>query len=465
MIASAAARHNNGTPRPRFHKIAPARAMTARGAAIALAAPRRDHSAMMKLRLFIAGSGHHIAAWRDPKTDAQAVLNLRHYTDMARLAERAGFDLLFTADTNAVFGPDDIEVWSHTTGALRLEPLTLLAALAVATECIGLVSTATTTYLEPYHVARLFASLDQLSGGRAGWNLVTSQAAAEALNFSRPSHAPHDERYRRAAEFAEVVLGLWDSFEDDAIVADKTSGRYFDPEKLHFLDHAGAHFSVRGPLTITRSPQGRPVIVHAGQSAPGRDLAGAIAEVVFTVQQDLAEASAFYADMKARARSHGRAPDHIKIMPGVMTVVGNTRAEADAKYARLQALIHPTLGLKTLSEIVGMDLQQYPLDGPLPEPPGASANPHLGRRQVVLDLARRERLSIRQLYMRVAGARAHRTICGTAADIADSLEEWYRTGAADGFNVMPLTFPEGLEDFCSAVNSGIAASRSFPNRL
>ena len=404
---------------------------------------------MMKLGLFIAGSGHHIAAWRDPNTDAEAVLSLRHYADMARLAERGCFDLLFTADTNATFGPDDIDVWSHTTGALRLEPLTLLSALAVMTERIGLVSTATTTYLEPYHVARLFASLDQISLGRAGWNLVTSQAAAEALNFNRASHVPHGERYDRAAEFAEVVLGLWDSWEDGAVAADKASGLYFHPERLHFLNHAGAQFAVRGPLTIKRSPQGRPVIVHAGQSEAGRELAAAIAEVIFTVQQDLDEARSFYADMKARAQKHGRSPEHMKIMPGVMTVVGRTREEAEAKYARLQALIHPVLGVKTLSDIVGMDLSSYPLDGPLPEPP--RTNTQQGRQKVVLDMARRENLTIRELYMRVSGARAHRTICGTAAEIADTLEEWYRTGAADGFNIMPLTFPEGLEDFVGAV--------------
>jgi N-acetyl-S-(2-succino)cysteine monooxygenase len=404
---------------------------------------------MMKLGLFIAGSGHHIAAWRDPHTDAEAILSLEHYAEMARAAERSCFDLLFTADTNATFGPDDIDVWSRTTGALRLEPLTLLSALAATTERIGLVSTATTTYLEPYHVARLFASLDQISKGRAGWNLVTSQAAAEALNFSRAAHAPHGERYDRAAEFAEIVLGLWDSWEADAIVADKASGLYFHPDKLHFLDHAGAHFSVRGPLTIKRSPQGRPVMVHAGQSEAGRELAAAVAEVIFTVQQDIGEARRFYADMKARAARHGRSPDHIKIMPGVMTVLGRTQGEAVAKYERLQQLIHPVLGIKTLSEIVNMDLTPYPLDGPLPEPP--QTNTQQGRQKVVLDMARREGLTIRELYMRVSGARAHRTICGTAAEIADSLEEWYRTGAADGFNIMPLTFPEALDDFTGAV--------------
>ena len=405
---------------------------------------------MMKLGLFIAGSGHHSAAWRDPGTDPQAVLTFQHYAEMARVAERACFDLLFTADTNAVFGPDDVNVWSRTTGAVRLEPLTLLSGLAALTERIGLVSTATTTYLEPYHVARLFASLDLISNGRAGWNLVTSQAAAEAFNFNRAAHLPHDERYERAHEFAEIVLGLWDSWEDDAIVADKASGLYFDPEKLHFLNHVGKHFSVRGPLTMKRSPQGRPVIVQAGQSDAGRTLAAEIAEIVFTVQQDLEEGRDFYADMKARAARFGRAPDSLVIMPGVMTAIGRTRGEAEAKYARLQSLIHPALGIKTLSDMFGMDLSPFPIDGPLPEQPPHSETQQ-GRQRLLLDMAKRENLTIRQIMQRVVGQRAHRTICGTPADIADALELWYRNGAADGFNILPLTFPEGLNDFVELV--------------
>jgi N-acetyl-S-(2-succino)cysteine monooxygenase len=400
---------------------------------------------MMKLGLFLAGGGHHIAAWRDPDVEAAANQSIRFYADAARTAERGRFDLVFNADTAAIFGPDDVNVWCRTAGALRLEPLTMLAALAMVTERIGLVSTATTTYWEPYHVARFFASLDQISGGRAGWNLVTSQAASEAFNFSRAEHSPHADRYERAAEFAQVVLGLWDTWEEDAVVADKESGLYFDPAKLHLLNHQGKHFAVRGPLTVRRSPQGRPVIVQAGQSDTGRELAAAIAEVIFTVQQDLEAARDYYADVKRRAAQHGRAPDAIKILPGIMPVIGRTTAEAEAKYERLQSLIHPALGIAVLSDMYGMDLTPYPLDGPLPDPPHGTANQQ-GRRMLLIDLARRESLTIRQLYRRVAGARAHRTICGTAAEIADSLELWYRRGAADGFNILPLTFPRGLED-------------------
>jgi alkanesulfonate monooxygenase len=403
----------------------------------------------MKLGLFVSGPGHHVAAWRDPNVEPDAGQSLRHYIEIAQLGERGRFDFLFNADSNSTFGPDDVNVWKRTTASLRLEPLTLMSALAAVTTHIGLVSTATTTYLEPFHVARLFASLDQLSGGRAGWNLVTSSAASEALNFSHAAHAPHSERYARAAEFVRVVMGLWDSWEDDAFVLDKAEGLFFDPAKLHRLDHKGEYFSVRGPLMMRRSPQGRPIVVQAGQSEAGRALAAATAEVIFTVQQELGPAQDFYADIKKRAAKLGRAPEHIAIMPGILVVVGATRREAEQKYEALQSLIHPELGVATLSDMVGMDLSGYPLDGHLPEVP--LSNTQQGRQRVVLDLARRDGLTIRQLYQRVSGARAHRSIYGTPTEIADSLELWYRSGAADGFNIMSLTFPEGLRDFVDHV--------------
>ena len=404
---------------------------------------------MMKLGLFVSGPGHHVAAWRDPNVEPDAGQSLKHYIEIAQLGERGRFDFLFNADSNSTFGPDDVNVWKRTIASLRLEPLTLMSALAAVTTHIGLVSTATTTYLEPFHVARLFASLDQLSGGRAGWNLVTSSAASEALNFSHAAHAPHADRYARAAEFVQVVTGLWDSWEDDAFVLDKAEGLFFDPAKLHMLNHKGEHFAVRGPLMMRRSLQGRPVVVQAGQSEAGRALAAATAEVIFTVQQELGAAQDFYADIKKRAAALGRKPEHILIMPGVLAVVGKTRREAEAKFEKLQALIHPELGVATLSDMVGMDLSAYPLDGPLPEVP--LSNTQQGRQRIVIDLARHEGLTIRQLYQRVSGARAHRILFGTAAEIADSLELWYRSGAADGFNIMSLTFPEGLCDFVDYV--------------
>ena len=399
---------------------------------------------MMKLGMFLEGTGHHVAAWRDPDVDPHGRVSLAHFLDIARLAERGKFDLLFMADTNATFGADDVESWTRTTAGTRLEPITLLAAMAAVTERIGLVATATTTYYEPFHVARFFASLDQISGGRAGWNLVTSLAIAEAYNFGRETHPHHGDRYARAREFAKVVLGLWDSWEDGAVVADKDSGIYFDRAKLHFLNHKGKHFSVRGPLMVQRSPQGHPVIVQAGQSDDGRDLASETAEVTFTVQQDLESGRAFYADIKRRAAAYGRPPNAIKVMPGVMTVIGQTRAEAAAKYERLQALLSPELAVKDLSSYFGFDMSSLPLDGPVPDP-----HPDIeqkGRVKVMVELARRENLTIRQLYKRVYGQRGHRVVIGTPVEVADALETWYRGGAADGFNIMPLTMPRGLED-------------------
>jgi N-acetyl-S-(2-succino)cysteine monooxygenase len=404
---------------------------------------------MMKLGLFLYGPGHHIASWRDPDAEPDANGSLRHYVEITQRAERALFDFAFNADSNSTFGPDDIEIWKRTTVAIRLEPLTLLGALAAVTERIGLVSTATTTYLDPFHVARMFATLDQLSQGRIGWNVVTSSAASEALNFSHDKHAAHADRYERAAEFIQVAQGLWDSFEDDAHVLDKAKGLFFEPAKLHMLNHKGKHFSVRGPLMVPRSPQGQPIIVQAGQSDAGLELAARTAEVLFTVQQYLATAKAFYADLKARVARCGRAPDSIKVMPGVLTVWGRTKDEAQEKFDRLQALIHPELGVAMLSDIVGLDLSPFPLDGPLPDVP--LSNTQQGRQKVVVDMARSEGLTIRQLYKRVATARGHRVVLGTAADIADALEEWYRAGAADGFNIMPQVLPSGMMEFAEHV--------------
>jgi len=404
---------------------------------------------MMKLGLFLEGIGHHVAAWRDPDTDPHSKLDLDHYIDIARTGERGKFDLLFMADTNATFGADDAEVWVRQSSGARLEPLTLLGALAGVTKSIGLVATMTTTYYEPFTIARFFASLDQISKGRAGWNLVTSLAAAEALNFSHSAHASHADRYARAKEFAQVVLGLWDSWEDDAIIADKEAGLYFEAEKMHFLNHKGKHFQVRGPLMIQRSPQGHPVVVQAGQSEDGRDLAAETAEIVFTVQQDLGQAKAFYADIKKRAAAYGRSPDAVKVLPGIMVVVGKTKAEAEAKYERLQSLIHPEFGVKQLSSYFGQDLSKFPLDGPPPEP--NYANAEHGRLKVMYELALREKLSIRQLYKRVIGQRAHRTVCGTPTEIADAMELWFTEKACDGFNVLPVTFPGALNDFVDNV--------------
>lgn len=402
----------------------------------------------MKLGMFLDGIGHHIAAWRDPDVDPRAKLNLAHFANIARIAERGKFDMLFIADTNAAFGADDVDVWSQTVTTL-LEPLTLLGGLAAVTERIGLVATMTTTYYEPFSVARFFASLDHLSNGRAGWNLVTSVAPAEAFNFGRETHPNHADRYARAKEFAHVVMGLWDSWDDDAVLVDKAAGRYFDPAKLHFLNHKGQHFASRGPLMMQRTPQGRPVIVQAGQSDDGRDLAAETAEVIFTVQQDMEQGRAFCNDIKNRAAAYGRSPDAIKVMPGVITLVGRTRAEAEDKYETLQSLIRPEFGVKQLSAFYGMDLTKHPIDGPVPEPQYGETE-H-GRVKVMYDVAKRDNLTIRQLMKRVIGQRGHRTVCGSPTDIADALESWFVAGACDGFNIAPMTFPKGLEDFVALV--------------
>jgi N-acetyl-S-(2-succino)cysteine monooxygenase len=408
---------------------------------------RRD--AKLRLGAFLMATGHHVAAWRHPQAQADGGVNLRHYAAIARTAERAGFDMMFLADSAAVWDASP-EALSRMARADHFEPLTLLSAIAAVTERIGLVATVTTTYNEPYHVARKFASLDLLSGGRSGWNLVTSANEAEAYNFGRDQHVLHADRYDRAREFAEVVTGLWDSWEDDAFLRDKESGRYFRPEKLHVLNHVGKHFRVRGPLNVARSPQGRPVLVQAGSSEAGKDLAAETAEVVFTAHQTLADAKAFYADLKGRMARYGRDPDHLKVMPGIFPVIGRIEAEAEAKYEEIQSLIHPEVGLSLLAGMLGhVDLSGYPVDGPLPELPETNAGK--SRQALLVDLARREGLTIRQLYLRIAGARGHRQIRGTPTQIADQLQEWFEEGAADGFNIMPPYLPGGLDDFVELV--------------
>jgi FMN-dependent oxidoreductase (nitrilotriacetate monooxygenase family) len=405
-----------------------------------------------KLRLgaFLYPGGHHVAAWRHPDAQADAGVNPIHYKRLAQVAEAAKFDLVFLADGVSVRG-DDIDALSRTATRYvgQFEPLTLLSALSSVTERIGLVATASTTYNEPYHVARKFASLDHLSAGRAGWNLVTSADEREAYNFSRESHLAHARRYDRAEEFIDVVSGLWDTWEDDAFVRDKQEGLFFDPEKLHVLGHQGEHFSVRGPLNIPRSPQGHPVVVQAGSSEAGRALAARTAEVIFTAQQTLADAQAFYADVKGRLQAYGRSPDDLKIMPGAFPVVGRTEGEAQDKFEELQSLIHPVVGLSLLSRMIGIDLSGFPIDGPLPDLP--ETNGGKSRQALLVELARRENLTIRDLYLRIAGARGHWTLVGTAAQIADQLQERFEGYGADGFNIMPPSLPGGLDDFATLV--------------
>ncbi|AMV45852.1 LLM class flavin-dependent oxidoreductase [Paraburkholderia caribensis] len=409
---------------------------------------RKGH---LRLGAFLYPTGHHIAAWRHPDSLVDAGRDFRHYVQLAQAAEAAKFDLVFLADGAGTRG-DNVDFLSRTAHSYvaQFEPLTLLSALAAVTQRIGLVGTASTTFNEPYHIARKFASLDHISGGRAGWNLVTSSSAHEAKNFNFDEHLAHARRYERAVEFAEVVEGLWDSWDEDAFVRDKASGRYFDPSKRHVLDHRGEFFNVRGPLNVERSPQGRPVVVQAGSSEAGKALAARTAEVIFTAQQTLDDAVAFYADVKGRMAAYGREPDDLKIMPGVMPIVGVTESEAREKFDALQALIDPAVGLALVSTVTGgFDLSGYPLDGPIPELPETNASK--SRQSLALELARRENLTIRELYLRIAGARGHWQLVGTAEQIVDALEERFINYGADGYNVMPALLPNSLDDFIRLV--------------
>ncbi|MDV7212328.1 LLM class flavin-dependent oxidoreductase [Azotobacter beijerinckii] len=406
----------------------------------------------LALNAFILPTGHHIAAWRRADVPEHANHDFDEYLRVARAAEAAKFDALFVSDSvavNAANSGSGLEELALTARGTRLEPFTLLAALAAVTERIGLIATVSTTYNEPYHLARKFASLDWISRGRAGWNLVTSSAPAEALNFNQSELPDHGERYRRAEEFLEVAQGLWDSWEDDAFVRDKASGQFFDPAKLHVLDHQGEHYRVRGPLNVARSPQGYPVLVQAGSSEPGREIAARSAEAIFTAHQTLESAQAFYADVKGRLAKYGRAPEALKILPGIFPVVGRSEAEAQAKYRELQELIDPRVGVNLLSALIGSDLSGFDLDGPLPEL--AATNQNKSRQALLLELAHRENLTIRELYLRIAGARGHWTVVGTPVQIADQIQSWFEQGAADGFNVLAPWLPGGLEEFIELV--------------
>ncbi len=404
---------------------------------------------MMSLGAFVHETGQHVAAWRHPDAYAEPGTNFTHMVETIRTAERGLFDLFFLADSAALSLLGNREARGRMGKVVKFEPITVLSALAAVTSRIGLVATVSSTYSDPYLLARQFASLDQISGGRAGWNLVTSNNEAEALNHSRDRHPDHADRYDRAVEFAAVVQGLWDSWDDDAFIRDKASGVFFDPDKVHALNHEGEHFSVRGPLNVACSPQGRPVLVQAGASATGRAVAARTAEVVFTAQTTFDQAQEFYGDVMRRLAQFGRSPDEICILPGLYPVVGRSQAEAEDKFAQLQSLIEPSVGLSVLSSTIGVDVSHYPLDEPLPDL-GVTNGPR-SRQALLLEAARRDNLTLRQLCELNAGPRGHLMICGTPAQIADEMEHWFRNGAADGFNVMPAWLPGSLDDFVDGV--------------
>lgn len=403
-----------------------------------------------KLRLgaFMRPVSLHTGAWRYPGAYADANFNFAHLKSFAQKLEAAKFDAFFMADHLAVLNmPIEALKRSHT--VTSFEPFTLLAALAGATERIGLVATASTTFDEPYHIARRFASLDHLSGGRAGWNIVTTSNPDAALNFGREAHVEHAERYARAREFYDVVTGLWDSFADDAFIRDQEGGLYLDPERMHVLGHKGERFSVRGPLNIARPPQGWPVIVQAGASEPGRQLAAETAEVVFAASPNLAAAQAFYADVKARTEAAGRSRDDIKILPGAFVVVGDSVEEARAKRARLDSLVHYDSAIASLSIALGHDASTFDPGGPLPQDI-PETNASKSSRERVLALAAAEGLTVRQLAQRLGGY-SGLAFVGTPRTIADAMEEWLVSEGSDGFNVMFPFLPAGLDDFVERV--------------
>ncbi|WP_199086597.1 LLM class flavin-dependent oxidoreductase [Bosea sp. ASV33] len=407
-----------------------------------MSSPRQLH-----LGAFMRPVSIHTGAWRYPGAYPDANFNFAHLKRFARKLEAGKFDAFFMADHLAVLNmPVEALKRSHT--VTSFEPFTLLSALAGATERIGLVATASTTFDAPYHVARRFASLDHISGGRAGWNIVTTSNPDAALNFGLTEHKEHGERYDRAREFYDVVTGLWDSFADDAFTRDRESGLYFDPDRMHVLDHKGEHLSVRGPLNIARPVQGWPVIVQAGASEAGRQLAAETAEAVFAAHRTLAEGQAFYADIKGRMAKFGRDPDHLKILPGVLVVVGDSVEEAREKRALLDSFVHYDSAIASLSIALGHDASGFDPDGPLPKIPDTNASKS-GRERTIA-LARDENLTVRQLAQRLGGY-GGLAFVGTPATIADAMEQWLVERGSDGFNIMFPYLPEGLDDFVDKV--------------
>ncbi|MFB9948702.1 LLM class flavin-dependent oxidoreductase [Rhizobium puerariae] len=406
---------------------------------------------MMSLGLSMRGTGYHSAGWRDPSTPDNAELDPGHFARVARIAEAAKFDMVFLADALGMRDLDlDREALARTARVSRFEPITLLSYLAGQTSHIGLVGTASTSYNEPFHIARKFASLDHLSGGRAGWNVVTSLSDDEARNFGRETHFSYADRYERAREFVHVTFGLWQGWEEHAFIRDKQSGIFFDPDKLHLLNHKGKHFSVQGPLNIDRPIQGYPLISQAGQSEDGQELAAETADIVFSIQNSIEGAKSYYDSVKGRLAKYGREPDELRVLPGLQPIVGRTEDEARAKFDALQALVDEGVGMAHLTSLFG-DLSAYPIDGPLPdmEPKRSGAAATVIR--LARDIARGGDLTIRQLYQALAPGRGHKVLIGSPIRIADTMEEWFRAGAADGFNITPATLPRGIEDFAELV--------------
>ena len=396
--------------------------------------------------------GSHVGEWRHPLAWDNPCMNLENAIAYARIAERGKFDLLFLADGNGVRQMDKPDLFAATSPSDRpavFEPVTLLTAIAMATSRIGLVATATTTYEEPYTVARKFASLDHISKGRAGWNLVTTSFDGDALNFSHSAHVPREVRYERAVEFAEVVKGLWDSWADDAFVQDKAAGRYLDPTKVHVLNHKGKHFSVAGPMNIARPPQGHPLIFSAGQSEAGLELSAKTADCVFAAASSKEGGQKLYADLKGRMAKYGRAPEEMRIIPGVTVLVGETADEAEALFQELEELVSPEVGVDYLSKMLGMDMKAYPLDGPVPALADTVGGTAI--RKTIAETAAREGLTIRQTYKRILPQMGGNTFKGSVKQVVDVMEDWFTGGACDGFMISAPVIPHGLARFVDLV--------------
>ncbi|OTG58405.1 nitrilotriacetate monooxygenase [Acinetobacter sp. ANC 3903] len=406
----------------------------------------------IKLGAFIPTTSQHVAGWRHPESRPQDHLNIDYVIELAQTAERGLFDAYFLADGLSVRWGSAIEGEKGLGDkGVGFEPVTLFAALSTVTKNIGFIATASTTYEDPYILARKFASLDHISKGRAAWNVVTTASADTARNFGLEKHPDAKVRYERADEFIEVTQKLWDSWEDDTFIYNKEDGQFFDASKLHEPLHAGKYFNVQGALNVSRPPQGYPVIVQAGQSEDGRELAGKYAEVIFTAQQSLEDAQEFYRDVKSRLLKYGRHPDDLKIMPGVSIFVAKTEQEAQEKYQLLNSLIHPEVGLSLLSGLAGgINLKKFDLDAPFPKLEDTDIN-FSSRQQMMIDIARRHNFTIRQLYEYIASARGHWTLIGTPEQVVDELQTWFENEGADGFNVLPPTTPAGLNDFVDLI--------------
>jgi len=405
--------------------------------------PRRQ----MSIGMNILGHGGHGAAWRLGEAPPTALMDIAYFQNIARISERGTLDAIFLADGPQLNG----NVASQPAG--RLEPTVLLTAVALATTHIGVIATCSSSYNHPFNLARRLQSLDHISGGRAAVNVVTNAGDAAAQNFGLPGAPVHADRYGRADEFVDVMLKLWDSWEDDAIVADAAAGVFADPTKVRTIDHTGSHFQVRGPLNVPRSPQGRPVVVQAGSSEGGKALGSRHADAIFTTQTTLADGIAFYDEMKRRARAWGRNPDHIKIMPGLSTVIGSTEEEARRRCAELDSYQGEEGLASQIAQRIGVPVSELDLDAPLPfEKLGNVVDYERGSHgffEAQVNLARAENLTVRQLSRRIRSG--HRLVVGSAEQVADTLEEWFRAGAADGFNLMPDMFPSGAEIFVDEV--------------